>query len=278
MSSYAETACAHLRIHLKLRRIPMLSLPWGMSRSGIYDRFAGHPFPDLDLLQIALDALRIDPLDFYRGVVTGFDPEVFLWKRWLQSRAQKQRVARFRKHLVKPPTRTFRPAELRELAAGLESLRKTDPEAARRLALDIWRHPDLEDDVAGEAIGALGVLERFSDRTSNAAYCQTRALQLAGGSPRLKGRTLRRIAMLVFFNGEEADGALETLRRARLIYDEVSDDVRAAKTLVDQAVIHNNCGRHRQAWQAHDTGRSWRTAHKPGLRTWSRKASPINAR
>jgi tetratricopeptide (TPR) repeat protein len=226
-----------------------LGKAWGnLSKQCVSERLAGNPPLSTDQLEVALAMLGLDPVEFHRGVALRFHPELELHAFVERHR---RKLDRFQDRLSRrPPRRRYLPAELAEMAAGLESLRLRDPRAALRRAREILRCPDLPPDVAGEAWGVLGVLYRHRGHTALAACCLELAYR-AGGSPAVRARTLQRIAMLLLFNAGKPGQALQSIGRAREFYQLAEDHPGVGKTYVDEAVVHNNCGEHRLARRAY---------------------------
>ncbi len=245
-----ELEARDLRRHLDLRvgSRKRLAARLGLSRQGLYNRLHG----DLTLsdLHQAFEELCLEPVEFFLGVARRFHPEFLLYE--LRTAAPKP-VSRLRESLARAPERRYSPEELVELVDGLEDLRFRDPKAARLRAVDALRNPDLPADIAAEAFGVYGVLERYRGRTAITGYCFDEALRLHP-SPAVRARILQRFSMLALFNASDPELARKALFRARELYAGVGDLSGLGKTFVDEAVVHSNCGHHRRAYQADATG------------------------
>ncbi|MEE8523816.1 MAG: hypothetical protein V3T72_07770 [Thermoanaerobaculia bacterium] len=240
-----------LRRWLKLRGLSHedLGKEWGFQRGAALRRLHGKTPLGVFKFDKALARLGITRGDFDRGVAAGFHPELVLGEIAAENSTE---VDDFGGALRRdPPRRTYAPEELRELAEGLEALRFREPEEARQQALDILRTADLEPDVAGEAWGVVGVLERYQGRPSVTAFCLGEALR-AGGSARTKARTLQRIAMLLLFHAGDTDLALEAVWQAADLYRRNGDLVGLGMTLVDEGIVLGTSGAHREALAAHE--------------------------
>ncbi len=221
---------------------------WRVSPSCVSQRLTGDPPMSTDQLEIALEALGLDPVEFALGVKERFHPELELDDLMAPAR---RCVGDFRRRLLNKPAKgEYSPIELSESARGLETLRFRDARAAYRQAREILRCGDLAPDVAAEAWGVLGVIERHRGRAEITAFCLTQALR-AGASPTHQARTLQRIAMMLFFNAGRPDQALKAIFRARQIYRLAEDWSGVGKTYVDEGVIQGMAGDHRAARRAH---------------------------
>jgi tetratricopeptide (TPR) repeat protein len=218
--------------------------------AAVSQRLKGNPPVSVDQLEITLAKLGLDLVEFFLGVETRFHPELELHDVYQPERRNVDRIrARL---LARPPGRRHSPSELAEMAAGLETLRFRDAREARRQAIEILRSPDLDPDVAAEAWGVLGVLERYRGRVALAARCLIEALRCRP-SPAAKARTMQRVAMLLLFNAGSPGQALKSIFRARNIFRQIEDLSSVGKTYVDEGVVHFMAGDYDAARRAYST-------------------------
>jgi tetratricopeptide (TPR) repeat protein len=227
-----------------------LAKEWKVSRSAAYKRLSGRQSLGVNDLGKALAILDLAFDDFLHGVRTGYHPELLLADVAAEDRDQ---VKNFRRnHLRQPPRRAYGSEELRQMAEGLETLRFRDPRAAWDDAREVLRTADLEPDVAAEAWGVMGVLNRFKGRPAITAFCLGETFR-AGGSASTKARNFTRLAMLLFCHVGDAGLALEATRDARELYCACGDTAGEGKTMVDEAVVLvNGTGDYRRALAAYE--------------------------
>ncbi len=218
---------------------------WGVSRVPVWKRLGGRQSLEIENLRKALGLLGLSAAEFYHGVETGFHPELLLDD---VAKEDGDQVTKFRqRHLEGSPRRAYAAEELREMAAGLEALRFRDPETAHDQAREILRTPELEPDVAAEAWGVMGVLQRFKGRPSITAFCLGKALRI-GGSEVVEARNYQRFAMLLLYHVADAGLALEATLKARDLYWACGDVAGMGKTMVDWGLILvNGTGDYRRA-------------------------------
>jgi tetratricopeptide (TPR) repeat protein len=228
-----------------------LGAAWGGPKGpGVSQRLAGNPGVSSEQVEITLAELGLDPVEFHLGVATRFHPELELE---VFTKPRQRAVTRFLNRIRQQPlSHRYSPAKLAEMTADLERLRFRKAGAARNRAFEILRCGDLEPDVAAEAWGVLGVLQRHRGYVALAACSLTQALR-SRPSPTVRARTLQRVAMLLFFNAGRPDQACQAIGRARALYLQAGDLAGVGKTFVDEAVVHSNCGEYRLARRAHLT-------------------------
>ncbi len=240
-----------LRRWTKLRKVTNeeLQVLWCLGRTAVSKRLNGHVALRLAERDVLLTRLGITPEEFERGVATGFHPELLLAEIRSGNPSQVRHLVRYQ--LSRPPAADYGPEELERMAAGLESLRFRDPQAAWDQALNILRTPDLDPEVEGETWGVLGVLHRYRGRVAVTAFCLVQARRI-GGSERLRARTWQRFAMLLLFNYGSAALALEATEEAAACYRSCGDMVGIGKTMVDEGVIYGNRGEYERAIVAYE--------------------------
>jgi tetratricopeptide (TPR) repeat protein len=249
---FVDTVCRDLWRFKELYKVRLDDLGWELSDTAVSHRLKHRkPPPDLKHVGATLERLALDPEEFFAGVASGFHPELALAPFLAEDPEQFPRFRRRR--LSKPPRRRYAAAELHEMAAGLESLRFVDADAAYDQAAEILRAlgPDFvpngaTDDDAAEAWGVLGIVQRQRGQTSTTAGAYLQALQL-GKAPDVRARTFQRIGMLMLYNGEDPVGAKRAINRARAIYLDAADDSGVGKTFIDEAIIRSLEGDYRQS-------------------------------